>query len=180
MDLFFIISPFSFSSFLKIHLVSTTFLSLGLGTNFQVWFLSIWSSLSFIYFVHFLLLLAYLNDLGSIIEKISYSESNASFLLVSTVTHYFSHPGDVTVACVQAPKMNFLHERSDMFPLLQNLFLEGHHRPAIGIVRKCLISAGCHETSLRCFRRLHYSQVRRRLKTKKRGEIHESSRRNIL
>jgi hypothetical protein len=84
MALSFIISPFSFIFFLKIHLVPTTFFSLGLGTSSQVLFFSICSSSSFISSIQYLIFLYSLNDLGSIRDNIECSESNASFLLVST------------------------------------------------------------------------------------------------
>jgi hypothetical protein len=47
------------------------------------------------------------------------------------LTHYFSHPGDISITCVQAPKRTFLHEKSDWLPVLQNLFNKGRRMPTI-------------------------------------------------
>jgi hypothetical protein len=45
-----------------------------------------------------------------------------------SVTHYFGHPGDVSTSMYSTSQKDLSHEKSNWFPSLQGLFLEGRHR----------------------------------------------------
>jgi hypothetical protein len=44
------------------------------------------------------------------------------------VTHYFGHLGDVSTSMCSGSQKDLLHEKSNWFLPLQNLFLEGRRR----------------------------------------------------
>jgi hypothetical protein len=45
-----------------------------------------------------------------------------------SVTHYFGHPGDVSTSMYSTSQKDLSHEKSNWFPALQDLFLEGRRR----------------------------------------------------
>jgi hypothetical protein len=56
------------------------------------------------------------------------SQIQTSYFGGHSVTNYFGHPGDVSTSMYSASQKDISHEKSNWFPSLQGLFLEGCHR----------------------------------------------------
>jgi hypothetical protein len=69
------------------------------------------------------------------------------FLVVTGVTHYFGHPDDDYINMCLGSQYNILPEKSNLFPPLQDAFLEGRH----GLLP-------LHSAEIPDFCMLHYSQ----------------------
>jgi hypothetical protein len=56
------------------------------------------------------------------------SQIPTSYFWGHYVTNYFGHLGDVSTRMYPASQNDLSQEKSDWFPALQGLFLEGRHR----------------------------------------------------